>query len=304
MDQRRPLRVLIFGQQNSFGQILAANVRCWGYEAVLLPSTIAMLTRKGDSRVGEELEADVLLYDLDEAFRISALLGGRLTPSHLDEDGQGQWPRVRLVIALSSRSVSRLTLEQIEAVALLYKPFEMGRLQRYLRVLQRLFFADPDDEASFRTISSSAIRGTNARILVVDDDVYVADAVRECLVEEAGYEVALAHDGVEALEQYLAWHPHCIITDLIMPWMNGYQVMRCLMAGSLHTVPAFVVMSALTQFEVPLNRSYLKENVVTYVDKPFHIDHLLAAVEQALHNVWGPLQLHSQTLQDIACKRL
>ena len=285
MDQRRPLRVLIIGQQNSFGQILAANVRCWGYEAVLLSSTIAMLTGKGNRGAGEELEADVLLYDLDEAFRISTLMGGRDAPTLLDMNGKKRWPHVRLVIALSSRSVSRLTLEQIEAVALLYKPFEMGRLQRYLRVLQRLFIASPDDETSFAATSWPAIGDTNARILVVDDDVQVAEAVQQCLVEEAGYEVVVAHDGVEALEQYLAWHPHCIVTDLIMPWMNGYQVMRCLMAGSLHTVPAFVVMSALTQFEVPLNRSYLKGNFVTYVDKPFHIDHLLAAVEQALYNV-------------------
>ena len=284
MDQRRPLRVLIIGQQNSFGQILAANVRCWGYEAVLLSSTIAILTGKGSKGTGEELEADVLLYDLDEAFRISTLMGGRDASTLLDMNDQERWPHVRPVIALSSRSVSRLTLEQIGAVALLYKPFEMGRLQRYLRVLQRLFVASPDDGASFRATSWPAIGGTTARILVVDDDVQVAEAVQQCLVEEAGYEVVVAHDGVEALEQYLAWHPHCIVTDLIMPWMNGYQVMRCLMAGSLHTVPAFVVMSALTQFEVPLNRPYLKENVVAYVDKPFHIDHLLAAVEQALHN--------------------
>ena len=47
MDQCRPLRVLIIGQQDSFGQILAANIRRWGYEVVLLPSTIAMLTRGG-----------------------------------------------------------------------------------------------------------------------------------------------------------------------------------------------------------------------------------------------------------------
>ncbi len=288
MDQCRPLRVLIIGQQDSFGQILAANIRRWGYEVVLLPSMMAMLTRGGSIGVGREIEADVLLYDLDEAFRIATLMGGRDTPTLLEKDDGERWPHVRLVIALSSRSVSRLTLEQIGAVALLYKPFEMGRLQRYLRVLQRLFFGDPDDETPFRTTSPTGVGGRlHARILVVDDDVHVADAVRQCLVAEAGYDVAVAHDGVEALEQYLAWHPHCIVTDLIMPWMNGYQVMRCLAAGSLYRIPAFVVMSALTEFEVPLNRSYLEGKVVTYIDKPFHIEHLLTVVQQALHDVWG-----------------
>jgi CheY-like chemotaxis protein len=171
---------------------------------------------------------------------------------------------------LSSQSVSRSTLEQMGAVALLQKPFEMGRLQRYLRVLQRLL------------LEPEAIRplGDRRRVLVVDDDIAIADAVRQCLIVSTDYEVAVAHDGLEALEQCLDWRPHCIITDLIMPWMNGYQVMRCLNAVPLHTRPAFVIMSALNQFEVPWNRSYMRGNMVEYVDKPFNIDHLLATVEQ------------------------
>ena len=66
MNQHRPLRVLVIGQRNSFDQILAANVQCWGYEAVIVPSTMAVLGEEG-------IEGDVLLCDLDEAFRISML---------------------------------------------------------------------------------------------------------------------------------------------------------------------------------------------------------------------------------------
>jgi CheY-like chemotaxis protein len=65
-----------------------------------------------------------------------------------------------------------------------------------------------------------------------------------------------------------------------MPWMNGYQVMRCLAASSLQTMPAFVIMSALAQLEVPVNRSYLRGKMVAYVNKPFSIDHLFTAIEQ------------------------
>ena len=119
------------------------------------------------------------------------------------------------------------------------------------------------------------------RILVVDDDIAIANAVQQCLIFESGYEVAVAYDGLAALEQCLDWRPDCIVTDLIMPWMNGYQVMRCLNAVSLQTMPAFVIMSALNQFEVPWNRSYMRGNVVEYVDKPFNVDRLLSAIKQA-----------------------
>jgi CheY-like chemotaxis protein len=301
MHQRRKLRVLIIGQQESFGQVLAANVRRWGYEVVALSSTMAMLPGKAQNDTEEDYDADVLLYDLDEALRISALLGGRDTFTLLRRDASGHWPRVRLVIAFSSSTVSRLTLEKIEAVAVLYKPFEMGKLQRYLQVLQRLF--SPDDTSP---TTSQLQTSTNIRILVVDDDDRVADAVRQCLEEEFSYRVgailavALAHDGIEALEQALTWRPHCIITDLIMPLMNGYQLMRCLEAASLQTVPAFVVMSALTQLEVPPNRAFLKDHVAAYVDKPFTIDQLLAAVEQALHTERVPVQPRGQKLQNVA----
>ena len=89
------------------------------------------------------------------------------------------------------------------------------------------------------------------RVLVVDDDAEIAQAVQQCLREELHCDVAVAHNGLKALER-LDWHPRCVVTDLIMPWMNGYQVIRCLV-GSLCTVPGFVVMSALHQCEMPLD---------------------------------------------------
>jgi CheY-like chemotaxis protein len=297
MHQRQQLRVLIVGQQESFGQVLAANVQRWGYEVTVLPSTMAMLPGNAQTGTNEDYDADILLYDLDEAFRISALLGGRDNLTLFHKDGPSRYPHVRLVIAFSSNSVSRFTLEQIEAVAVLYKPFEIGRLQRYLQVLQRLLSPEPDDVFPS---ASQLHTATDARILVVDDDDRVANAVRQCLVEETTYQVAIAHDGIEALEQYLTWHPHCIITDLLMPLMNGYQLMRCLEAASLHTVPAFVVMSALIRLEVPPNRSFLKDHIAAYVDKPFNIDQLLAAVEQALHTGRVPLLSGGHKLQNVA----
>jgi CheY-like chemotaxis protein len=282
VNQRRTLRVLVIGQRNSFDQILAANVQCWGYEAVIVSSTMAVLEE-------EAVEGDVLLYDLDEAFRISKLTKGRDTPTlptHLTKRIEQWWPHVRFTIALSSQSVSRATLEQIGAVAFLHKPFEMGRLQRYLQLLQKLLCEElvlPAGDANHNPTEETT------RILVVDDDVDIADALQQCLVEEAGYEVVVAYDGLEAVEQCLSWHPHCVVTDLIMPWMNGYQVMRCLAARPQHVSPAFVVMSALTQLEAPVSRSYLEGKTVAYIDKPFQIDYLLTTIQQVLHKVGAPL---------------
>ena len=319
MDRRScaKLRVLIVGQQNSFAHILATNIQCWGHEVRVLPSEMVMCgdpvweTGSGAS----EVEGDVLLYDLDESVCISRLTGGRDTPTlHMSlpsgfagEDGKGCGERLPavplarqqhacLTIALSSFSVSRTTLERIGAVALLQKPFEMSRLQHYLRVLRSLLLEGEEIQQLGNNVAGHVPRARGdeegpgdaagradspkLRILVVDDDVTLANVIRKTLIFESRYEVVVAYNGLEALEQCLRWKPHCIVTDLIMPWMNGYQVMRCLAASSLQTMPAFVIMSALAQLEVPLNGSYLRGKMVAYVNKPFSIDHLFTAIEQ------------------------
>lgn len=278
MAQWRPLRVLIVGQQGAFERVLATNIQCWGYEAVTLSPESMMC-----ADAMEQVEGDVLICDLDEVFGLlpiskgTSLIERGLLAADFIKRWNARWSHTRLTIALSSRSVSRTTLEQIGAVALLQKPFvEMSRLQRYLKVLQRLILSQTDSG----TLPQLSMHEEKTRVLVVDDDKEIARAIQQCLMDEPEYEVAVAHDGLDALELCLDWQPQCIVTDLLMPWMNGYQVMRCLSAGELQPMPAFVVMSALTQLEVPVNRSYLKGKAVVYVDKPFDFDYLLTAIKQ------------------------
>src|SRR5579885_302833 len=165
--QGRPLRVLIVGQQSNFSRVLATTIEHWGHEVVMLPAAVTLYD---DGK--NVVEGDVVLYDLDESFR--ALTMGKDTPTvqhgllaadFLQSWGQ-QWLQARFIIALSSRSVSRTTLEEIGAVALLQKPFEMGRLQRYLDVLQRVvsFYANVDGEKKLEEEEGNG----NIRVLVVD----------------------------------------------------------------------------------------------------------------------------------------
>ena len=289
------LKVLILGRgdhQEHFMQILAANVRQWGYEARLLSTSVG----GGNSR-NAEIEGDVLVYDLDDPLNKSTVLVGKMSKSvapSLTSLDTG-WPRVRLMIALSSCSVSRLTLEQIGAVALLHKPFEMERLQRYLQAFQQVLL----DESALESgngdglswsFADSVPEGAkahqggerSARILVVEDHPRVADTIRQCLELDPRYDIRIAEDGLNALEQCVEWQPHCIVTDLLLPYMDGYQVMRTLSAATTRKMPAFVVISALTQHELPESHVYPHGKSVVFIDKPFQIENLLDAVEQAL----------------------
>ena len=279
--------------QDHFVLILAANVQQWGYEANILPTSA--VAGEGNAR-NAEIEGDVLVYDLDVPLHLShATASGRargasFAAPYLTGSDEGR-PRVRLMIALSSRSVSRLALEQIGAVAVLYKPFQMERLQHYLQVFRQLLLDEPENsDASSRLPVTGMVREKGAqrgadhaaRILVVEDHPRVAEAIQHCLELEPRYDVRIAEDGLDALEQYVAWQPHCIVTDLLLPYMDGYQIMRTLSAATTRHMPAFVVISALTQHELPETHVYPHGKSVVFIDKPFQIENLLDAVEQAL----------------------
>ena len=292
------LKVLFWGpggRQDHYTQILAANAQQWGYEASILTSG----TLAGGARNGE-VEGDILVYDLDDPPYMSAIPVGKTSDevsfvapflANLDKG----WPRVHLMIALSSRSVSRFTLEQMGAVALLYKPFEIEQLQRYLQVFQQVLLDESAREngngaahsqapTASRMVREQAYHGyeRSVRILVVEDHPHVADTMRQCLEFEPRYDIRIAEDGLNALEECVEWQPHCIVTDLLLPYMDGFQVMRALSAASTRQLPAFVVISALTQHELPESHVYPQGKSVVFIDKPFQIENLLNAVEQAL----------------------
>ncbi len=62
-------------------------------------------------------------------------------------------------------------------------------------------------------------------ILIVDDDLETSLAISDYL-ERSGYSVLAAADGLEALAVVETYHPHLIVTDIVMPRMNGYELVR------------------------------------------------------------------------------
>ena len=114
-----------------------------------------------------------------------------------------------------------------------------------------------------------------ARVLIVDDERDIAETMAELLGYE-GYAVALAHDGLHAFEQIPKFEPDVILLDLMMPRMNGFEVLERLRATRSRT--PVVVVSANQGYEA----SDLK--VAGKLAKPFRLERLLDAVSAALKN--------------------
>jgi CheY-like chemotaxis protein len=120
-------------------------------------------------------------------------------------------------------------------------------------------------------------------VLVVDDDAAIRQLL-QCVLDDAGYTVATAADGRQALE-YLRAHPEgsVVLLDVHMPIMDGMAVLR-VVAGEppLATRNAFLIVTAEHGGVPPACRQYVSQMGVAVLAKPFRLTQVLAAVETAV----------------------
>jgi chemosensory pili system protein ChpA (sensor histidine kinase/response regulator) len=109
--------------------------------------------------------------------------------------------------------------------------------------------------------------------LVVDDSLTVRRVTQRLLLRE-GWRVALAKDGVEALERLAEERPAVLVTDLEMPRMDGFELLRQVRAEpALAGLPVVVITSRTADKHRELAASLGADH---YLGKPYGEDQLLA----------------------------
>jgi two-component system KDP operon response regulator KdpE len=118
--------------------------------------------------------------------------------------------------------------------------------------------------------------GHGERVLIVDDEPQIRRALHSALVAH-GYTVAVADDGATALETIATWAPDAIVLDLVMPGVDGYEVLRQTRTWS--AVP-IIVLSARGQEADKV--AALDQGADDYLTKPFGMAELLARLRVML----------------------
>ncbi|MCQ4225255.1 response regulator [Stutzerimonas stutzeri] len=113
-------------------------------------------------------------------------------------------------------------------------------------------------------------------ILLVDDEPGIRNMLT-MLLEEEGYQVITAGDGREALTMLEDIRPDLIITDYMMPYVTGAQLI-----GAIRNLPAYADLPVLLMSAaLP---TYIDPDVmaIPFLSKPADLNHLLAVIEQLI----------------------
>lgn len=128
--------------------------------------------------------------------------------------------------------------------------------------------------------------GAITRVLIVDDDEGIRETIRLAL-EDAGYTIAEASDGLAALKQLRAGRERMVVLlDLMMPGLDGAGLLGAVAADArLSSQYAFVLITANTKTLTLAFATLLQNLSVPVLTKPFDIDTLLDAVATAAHRL-------------------
>lgn len=133
-------------------------------------------------------------------------------------------------------------------------------------------------------------------ILIIDDDIHIGNVLEETLKKE-GYDILRAYSGTEALLVLSQTKPDLVLLDLMLPGLNGEEVLP-----QIKDIPV-IVLSAKVDVESKVD--LLLGGAADYVTKPFNTKELLARIAVQLRNTantgessvlkFGEIELNTDT---------
>ena len=124
-----------------------------------------------------------------------------------------------------------------------------------------------------------------ARVLIVEDNPDLRFFLRTCLSEQ--FELYEAKNGLDGLRQAQELVPDLIVSDLMMPEMDGYQMLQALRKEQLTVHIPVIILTAKADEETRLQG--FREGADAFLPKPFQPEELLLRIERIL-DVRGQLQ--------------
>ena len=118
------------------------------------------------------------------------------------------------------------------------------------------------------------------KILIIDDTLHLLEEISDILRME-GYEVVTAYDAFDGMRKIGTTNPNLIITDILMPEMDGFELISKIRSIDKHQFTPIIVLSAQAAKENMEKAKELKANL--YLRKPCTADELLSSIQKLLN---------------------
>ena len=123
------------------------------------------------------------------------------------------------------------------------------------------------------------------KILCVDDEEDILNFL-ELVLSEKGYEVVTASGGQEALTRAQMERPDLVLLDIMMPQMDGWEVLKLLRVDEETAEIPVAMLSARTEARDRVQG--LQEGAIDYICKPFSLSELLGKIDAIFGQAAGP----------------
>ena len=115
------------------------------------------------------------------------------------------------------------------------------------------------------------------RILIIEDDTHIAEGI-ELNLNLQGYDVLVATSGTDGLESWKKWCPHLIVLDLMLPGINGMQVLKAIRLED-ERLPILILSAKVDEAD---RIDSFVDGADDYMTKPFSLEEFLLRVKRML----------------------
>lgn len=115
------------------------------------------------------------------------------------------------------------------------------------------------------------------KILIVEDDAHIAEGIELNLTLQ-GYDVRVASSGTDGLASWKQWCPHLIVLDLMLPGINGMQVLKAIRLED-ERLPILILSAKVDEAD---RVDSFVDGADDYMTKPFSLDEFLLRVKRML----------------------
>lgn len=144
------------------------------------------------------------------------------------------------------------------------------------------------------------INNSDYKILIVDD-VKANVMLLKALVKKNDFQIIEAFDGKQALEMFEAHKPDLILLDIMMPILDGYQVLEKIRTGDINNDVSVILITALDNKEEVVKGFSAGAN--DYISKPFNNKELEARIRHQISLIAAKQEIDKKNKRSYICNK-